>query len=133
MKSLLAREGIIIIVPNSKLVSDNVINWTHNRKPTRFNVSVGVAYGSNIELAEKIILEVAQQSEKVVNDPKPFTRFVDFCNSSLDLEVHFWSLGMWEIENIKSEIRLGIYKAFQKNNIEIPFPQRDVHIKTKAG
>ena len=127
---VITREGIIIIVPNSKLVSDNVINWTHNRQLTRFMVTVGVAYGTDIELVEQIICEAARSHEKVASEPAPFARFVDFGESSLDMEVHFWSYGMWEVEHIKSDIRLSIYKAFAKQGVEIPFPQRDLHIKS---
>lgn len=127
---VVTRDGIIIIVPNSKLVSDKVINWTHNRQSTRFKVNVGVAYGTDVKQATNIIEAAAAHQSEVAKSPKPFARFIDFGNSSLDLEVYFWSKNMWQIENIKSDIRLEIYDQFSKQGIEIPFPQRDIHIKT---
>ncbi|UXP31686.1 mechanosensitive ion channel [Reichenbachiella agarivorans] len=122
------RDGIMIIVPNSKLVSDNVINWSHNREATRFKVNVGVAYGTDLETAERLILDAALNTEHVSKTPAPFSRFIDFGNSSLDLEVYFWTKNMWHIEYVKSEIRKRIYKSFNQNKITIPFPQRDIHI-----
>lgn len=127
---VVTRDGIIIIVPNSKLVSDKVINWTHNRQSTRFKVSVGVAYGTDLKKATTIIEKATADHTEVAKKPQPFARFIDFGNSSLDLEVHFWSKNMWQIENIKSDIRFEIYDQFNKQGIEIPFPQQDIHIKT---
>lgn len=128
---VVTRDGIIIIVPNSKLVSDKVINWSHNRQSTRFKVRVGVAYGTDLKKAIDIIEKVAAEHAEVAKKPKPFARFLDFGDSSLDLEIRFWSKNMWEIETIKSDLRLDIYDQFNQHNIQIPFPQRDVHIKSK--
>ncbi len=127
---VVTRDGIIIIVPNSKLVSDKVINWSHNRQSTRFKVSVGVAYGTDVKNATALIEQAAANHPEVAKKPKPFARFVDFGSSSLDLEIRFWSKNMWQIESIKSDIRFEIYDLFHKNGIEIPFPQTDIHIKT---
>lgn len=130
---VVTRDGIIIIVPNSKLVSDKVINWSHNRQSTRFKVNVGVAYGTDLKKAITIIESAAASHPEVAKNPKPFARFIDFGSSSLDLEIRFWSKNMWEIESIKSDIRLAIYDEFNKQGIQIPFPQRDIHIKSKES
>ncbi|WP_420581665.1 mechanosensitive ion channel family protein [Reichenbachiella sp.] len=127
---VVTRDGIIIIVPNSKLVSDKVINWSHNRQSTRFKVSVGVAYGSDVKKATQLIEQAAANHPEVAKKPKPFGRFINFGNSSLDLEIRFWSKNMWEIESIKSDIRFEINELFNTNGIEIPFPQTDIHIKS---
>ena len=127
---LITRDGIIIIVPNSKLVSDKVINWSHNRQSTRFVVNVGVAYGTDVRKATDLIQQAAMNHPEVAKKPQPFARFIDFGNSSLDLEIRFWSKNMWQIESIKSDIRFEIYDLFNKNGIEIPFPQTDIHIKS---
>lgn len=124
------RDGIILIVPNSQLINDRVINWSNSTKLTRFHVSVGVAYGSDVELVEKLLLESANELEFVSNRLKPFVRFIDFGSSSLDFEIHFWTEEVWKIENHKSEIRFIIDKKFRENNISIPFPQRDLHFKS---
>lgn len=128
--TVVTRDGIIIIVPNSKLVSDKVINWSHNRQSTRFVVKVGVAYGTDVRKATELIEKAAAKHPEVAKKPQPFARFMDFGNSSLDLEIRFWCKNMWQIETIKSDIRFEIYDLFHQHGIEIPFPQTDIHIKS---
>lgn len=125
------RDNIILIVPNSKLINEIVINWSHLEKKTRFKVEVGVAYGSDVELVKKVLLECASSHQSVSSDPKPFVRFTDFSDSSLQFQVLFWSTNTFRIEDVKSDIRFSIDKAFRENNIRIPFPQRDVHFYNK--
>ena len=112
------------------MVGDNVINWSHNRKSTRFHVNIGVAYGSDVALVTKLIEEAALEHPDVVSEPPPGVRLVDFGDSSLDFKVNFWSQKMWMIEDVKSEIRIAIEQKFRDNGVTIPFPQRDVHHKT---
>jgi len=125
------RDNIIMVVPNSKFVTDIVINWSHIEKKTRFHIDVGVSYGSNVQLVTKVLLKCAGDHGKVSSSPKPFVRFKDFGNSSLDFQLFFWSTDTFQVENVKSEIRYEIDAAFRQNQITIPFPQRDVHIKSK--
>ncbi|MEQ6119847.1 mechanosensitive ion channel domain-containing protein [Reichenbachiella sp. MALMAid0571] len=124
------RDGIVIIVPNSKLVSDNVINWSHNRSVTRFRIKVGVAYGSDVSLVMKLLSDSALEHPEVVRTPEPKARFIDFGESSLDFELLFYSKRMFDIEFVRSDIRVKIDQKFRENNITIPFPQRDLHFKT---
>ncbi len=124
------RDHISIIVPNSKLVSDNVINWTHNRSQTRFNISVGVAYGSDVKLVMRLLEEAAISQKEVANTPKPNARFIDFGDSALMFDILFWSDKMFEIEFIKSAIRVEIDSQFRQHGVVIPFPQRDLHLKS---
>ena len=127
---VLTRDDIITIIPNSKFTSERVINWSHTKRKTRFNLSVGVAYGSDVELVRKVLLECAAEHPEVVDIPKPFVRFIDFGNSSLDFQLYFWSVNNFYIENTKSDLRFLIDKKFRENKIQIPFPQRDLHIRT---
>lgn len=122
------RSRIIIIVPNHKLVSENVINWSHNRDITRFEVNVGVAYGSDVQLVKRLLEEAASEHEQVAKIPEPIARFIDFGESSLDFELLFFTKSMFIIEFIKSDLRFAIDKKFRQNKVTIPFPQRDVHI-----
>ncbi|MEZ5084475.1 MAG: mechanosensitive ion channel [Bacteroidales bacterium] len=122
------RDDIIIIVPNHKLISDNIINWSHMESRTRFSVNVGVAYGSDTALVEKVLLECAHDHPDIAANPTPFVRFIDFGNSSLDFQLYFWTAKTFRVENIKSKLRFKIDQEFRKNDIRIPFPQRDVHI-----
>ncbi len=123
------RDKIIIIVPNSKLVSDNVINWSHSRRPTRFKINVGVAYGSDVPLVMRLLCEAASQHADVEKTPEPIARFSDFGESSLDFELLFFCKKMFDGEFIRSDIRVAIDEKFRKNNVTIPFPQRDLHLK----
>jgi len=129
---VITREDIVIIIPNHKLINDNVINWSQNRKAVRFNVNVGVAYGSDIELVKKLLLEAAHEHPGVVKDEiyKPFVRFINFGESSLDFQIFFYSKEKLLFENIKSDLRFLIDKKFRENNITIPFPQRTLHFKS---
>lgn len=122
------RDEYMIVIPNHKLVNDMLINWSHNRRQTRFNVKVGVAYGSDIRLVESVLLECATENKDVSKKPAPFVRFLEFGNSSLDFQLFFWTENMFRVENIKSSLRFSIDEKFRKHGIRIPFPQRDVHI-----
>ncbi|MCK4677547.1 MAG: mechanosensitive ion channel [Bacteroidales bacterium] len=95
---------------------------------TRFNVYVGVAYGSDTALVEKVLLDCARSHPDIAATPEPFVRFIDFGNSSLDFQLFFWTIKTFRVENIKSTLRFKIDQEFRKNNIRIPFPQSDVHI-----
>ena len=118
-----------MIVPNSKLVVNNVINWSHYDDKVRFKVSVGVAYGTDTALVKSILLETAKEHSFVLKYPSPFVRFTDFGSSSLDFELLFYSKNFTIIEDVKSDIRFEIDRKFRESNIEIPFPQRDVWVR----
>jgi small-conductance mechanosensitive channel len=122
------RDDIIIIVPNHRLVSNNIINWSHMESLTRFNVDVGVAYGSDTLQVEKVLLDCANGHPDIAAVQKPFVRFVNFGDSSLDFQLYFWTKKTFRVENIKSNLRFRIDQEFRKNDIRIPFPQSDVHV-----
>lgn len=124
------RDGITILVPNSELINNRVINWSNSNILTRFYVGVGVSYGSDVRLVEKLLLEAAAEDPSVSSRIKPFVRFADFGDSSLDFEIYFWTEEVWKIENTKSRIRFAIDEKFRANSITIPFPQRDLHFKS---
>lgn len=127
--TLESREGKVLIIPNSAFITGHVINWTHNRKLTRFSVVVGVAYGSDVEKVRDVLVECAKAHPDVVKNPEPFVFFSDFADSQLTFSLQFFSRSVFSIEFVKSDIRFAIDKAFRENNITIPFPQRDLHIK----
>lgn len=122
------REGIVMIIPNSRFITGTVVNWTHNHKLTRFNVVVGVAYGSDVEKVRKVLVACAKAHEEVVKNPEPHVFFSDFADSQLTFTLMFYSRSVFRIEFVKSDLRFLIDKAFRENNIRIPFPQRDVHL-----
>jgi small-conductance mechanosensitive channel len=106
-----------------------VVNWTHNHKLTRFSVVVGVAYGSDVEKVRSVLTECATGHPEVVKNPAPFVFFSDFADSQLTFTLMFYSRSVFRIEFVKSDIRFAINEAFKENNITIPFPQRDVHVR----
>ena len=131
VSEILTRDNVVIIIPNSKFTSDKVINWTHNDESTRFNVEIGVAYGSDVRLVEKLLLECAASHSQIEKTPAPFVRFNNFGESSLDFQLFFWTVNDFRVENIKSDLRFEIDARFRENKVEIPFPQRDIHLKSK--
>lgn len=123
------RDDISIIVPNSKLVSEEVINDSYSGQQIRQHVRVGVAYGSDVEKVKKVLFEAAKSNSKVLQSPEPRVVFENFGESSLDFDLRFWCSDIWTVDLISSEIRYEIDKQFRLENIQIPFPQRDIHIK----
>jgi small-conductance mechanosensitive channel len=122
------RDNIIVDIPNSMLVNNKVINWSQMEKVTRFYVDIGVAYGSDVLLVKKVLLQVAKQHRDIVDSPEPLVRFDNFGDSSLDFKLFFWTKNIFPVEFIKSDLRFEIYAKLKQNGIRIPFPQRDVHI-----
>lgn len=126
---ILTPDNVTIILPNSQLTSNKVINNTKTDSTTRFRVPVGVAYGSDVELVEQILLECAMENESVLKEPIPSVILKNFGESSLDFELLFWSNNGFAIQVVKSNLRKEIYRKFNQKNIVIPFPQRDIHIQ----
>lgn len=123
------RNEIIITIPNSLITTNKVINWSNQSKKTLFKIHVGVAYGSNVDLVLNLLKESAEENSLVIDKKNIDVRFTDFGNSSLDFALLFFSEELFSIEKVKSDIRKNIYKKFSENNVSIPFPQMDVHLK----
>ncbi len=123
------REMKVITIPNSQLVNDNVTNWSSLENYARFQIDVGVAYGSDTELVKKLLLQALEGNKSIYKSPKPFVRFVNFGDSSLDFSLFFFSRNFLGIEDVKSDVRLRVDQLFREHDINIPFPQRDIWIK----
>ncbi len=126
------RDDIYIIIPNHILVNDSVINWTRSKMLVRHRITVGVAYGSEPTLVRQVLVEAAMEHPQVYQNKVPIARLVEFGESSLNFELLFWSRNLFRIEQTKSEIRFAILKKFAEKDITIPFPQRDLHIKSSS-
>lgn len=124
------RNNIVMIIPNSRFITENVVNWSYNNKITRFSVSVSVAYGSDLELVKNTLIEVAKNNPDVIDTPSPSVEFFNFGDSGLDFNLYYWTEKGYETRIISSNIRFEIDKKFREKNISIPFPQRDLHIKS---
>lgn len=121
-------DNISVVVPNSKITSNNVINRTFNDQETRFSVTVGVAYGSNLQIVRKALLTSAESHGKILKKPEPKVRFTDFGDSALAFDLLFWTKHEESIPEIKSDLRFKIEAEFRRHRISIPFPQRDLHL-----
>lgn len=121
----------VLIIPNHLYLTNILYNWTQNGSVTRENVEVGVAYGSDIRLVEKILINVANNHESILDDPKPLVLFTNFGDSSLNFKLVFTLNDSFISAIPKSDLRFAIDKAFKENNISIPFPQRHIHIIDK--
>lgn len=127
---ILTRDDVSIIMPNSKLVSEQVINESFTDNRIRQHVRVGVAYGSNTELVRQTLLESLANHPKVLQEPHPMVVFEEFGDSSLNFDLRFWTHELWDVDVVCSEIRFSIDQAFRQAGVTIPFPQRDLHLKT---
>ncbi len=122
------RDEISIIVPNSKLISEEVINESLSGERVRQHVRVGVAYGTDVPLVNRLLIQAAIEHERVMKEPAPIAIFENFGDSSLDFDLRFWCEDLWVIDQINSEIRSRIDELFREHKVSIPFPQRDVHL-----
>ncbi len=125
------RDGKEYLIPNESLLVNKVINWTHSDSKLRLKIPVGVSYDCDVELARKLCLEVADGIERLLKKPEPNCLLRGFGDNSVDLELRVWIRDPQRgIRNVTSEVLLGIWHIFKENNIEIPYPQRDLHFKT---
>jgi small-conductance mechanosensitive channel len=124
------RDGVTIIVPNSKLVTDNVVNWIHQTTDrTRFYIRLSVGTNTDIILLKELLLEIAKQHKDVLDKPAPKVRFFDFNESGFVFDLLFWTSNMFFVETVKSDLRFMIIEAFRKNNISISFPHREINTR----
>ncbi len=124
----ITQDDKVIIIPNHKFIRESIFNYTQNRKTTRDLVSVGVAYGSDVEKVKELLLESVSTQEGVLKKPKPFVAFEDFGDSALLFSVYFFINDSFKSPFVRSGIRFKIDALFRNNNVTIPFPQRDVHL-----
>lgn len=125
-------DGIHVLVPNSKLLENNVINWTLVDDRIRAKVTVGVVYGSPTDKVNELIRKAVDENENILKDPTPIILFDDFGNDALIFEVYFWAEVRTEMQlrKISSQLRFHIDAMFREANLVIAFPQRDVHLDT---
>ncbi len=121
-----------LIIPNADFISSQVTNWSFKDRRIRRNINVGVAYGSDVELVKKTLLEIAAQAPRILRYPVPNVLFTDFGDSALNFRLRIWT----DVDNmleVETDVRFRIDREFRKKNIEISFPQRDIHIRSVVG
>ena len=129
--TVLTNDNIAIIIPNSEFISSKVVNWSYTDRMIRFHIPVGVAYKEDPEKVKAILLEVAKANENVLNSPAPDVIFTNFGDSSINFELWVWTIKLINRPKVlQSQLYYAIFKAFRQHNVEIPFPQRDLHLRT---
>lgn len=124
---------VSIIVPNSEFVSSNVINYSHGDPEYRLDVEVGVSYGSDLDTVIKALREVADENETVIKNPEPQIHLVSFGDSAWDMELRAWIPDVKHYPRVRNELNQAIVRKFKEYEIEIPFPQRDLHVRSSVN
>ncbi|PKB15890.1 mechanosensitive ion channel family protein [Flavobacterium sp. 5] len=122
-------DGADVIIPNGDLLKEHLTNWTLGNNKKRLEINVGVGYGTDLENAKKILIEVMQNHSLILINPAPVALVTNFNDSSIDFIVRFWVGHISLANEVRSDMFIAIDTAFKANNIEIPFPKRDVYIK----
>lgn len=128
--TIVTNDNINIIVPNSEFISSKVTNWSYTDRNVRLNIPVGVSYNEDPDRIRDILIEIAQNNKAILEQPKPDVMFVAFGDSSLNFNLRVWSSRYINQPGVlRSELYFEIFRKFKQEAIEIPFPQRDLHIK----
>jgi len=130
---ILTRDDVQITIPNAILSETKIINESAPFPRYRIRIKVGVAYGTDIDMAEETLLEVARENQKISKFPEPRVRFREFGNSALEFELLCWARQPQDRGMVIHQLGKTIYKAFQKKGITIPFPQQDIYVHSSAG
>ena len=125
-------DGAEVLIPNGLLTSNELINWTLSDKKRRIEIIIGIAYGSEVKKASEIFYQILKEHTEVIEDPAPQIIFSEFGDSSLNFRILFWTDNYGDWLRIRSEILYTINEILEKENIVIPFPQRDVHIQSNS-
>lgn len=129
--SIIRRDGKEHLIPNELLITEKVENWSFSNNDIRLHIDLGVSYKSDVRKAMELCLEAVEEESRIKKFPEPVIRLMGFGNSSVDLQIRGWiSDPVNGVNNIKSAVLLNVWDKFHENGIEIPYPQRDLHIKS---
>jgi small-conductance mechanosensitive channel len=129
--SVITRDGKEHLVPNELLMTERVENWSYSNREVRVRLAVGVSYDADIRLAQKLMLDAADEAPRVLKSPAPVCWITGFGDSSVDHELRFWiSDPEGGLGNIQGDVYLRIWDKFKEAGVEIPYPQRDLHVRT---
>ncbi len=123
-------DGADVIIPNGDILNAHLINWSMGNNNRRTDFMIGVAYGTDLDKAKKIIQDIIEAENNILKNPQPTIIFQEFGNSSIDIKIFYWVNHFNHLASSKSNLIFAIDQAFKQNNIEIPFPQQDLHIKS---
>jgi small-conductance mechanosensitive channel len=129
--SIITLNGEEYLIPNEDLITKKVVNLSYSDKLVRLELSIGISYNSDVEQAIELIEEIAREHNRVTTSKEPSCLLTGFGESSVDLKLKFWIVDPENgLDNIKSDLFLTIWHAFQKHNIDIPYPQHDLHLQS---
>lgn len=129
--SVRTRDGSEILLPNETLISSAVTNWSYSDKAVRRRIPIGVSYNADVELARQLCLKAAAETPRVLKTPKPVCLIKGFGDNSVDLELRLWIDDPEDgVSNVASDVMGRIWMAFRERDVEIPFPQRDLHLRS---
>jgi small-conductance mechanosensitive channel len=126
-------DGADVVIPNGDLLNQHLTNWTLGNSKARFEIIVGVAYGTNLEEVHQLVIDLLHTQDHVLRYPQPLVVFKEFGSSSIDMNIKFWVGDYTTGITVKSDLIIAIDKLFKEKNIVIPFPQQDVYVKSLPG
>jgi small-conductance mechanosensitive channel len=126
---VITNDNIASVVPNSKIVNQNFLNWTFRERRTRISIPIGVSYDADVDLVTRTLLRAAEGVQFLLEEPKPTVQFMEFGDSSLNFRLLVWTDKPRRHLVIKSAINYQIHRLFKQEAIEIPFPQRDITLR----
>ena len=129
--SVITRDQTEHLIPNENLMINQVVNWSYSSKDVRVKAPVGVSYDSDLELVTKLLYQAVDDTPRVLKVPKPRVNVMEFGDNSVNFDVRFWIEDPeGGLANIRSDVYMRIWKLFKENDVEIPFPQRDLHLRS---
>lgn len=129
--TVVTNDNISVIVPNSEFINSRVINWSHNDSIVRFKIPIGVSYNEDPQKVRQVVIDAADSISGILKEPKPDLWFDAYGDSSLNFNLIIWTSEYTQRpNNLKSQVYYEVFKRFSENNIEIPFPQRDLHVRS---
>lgn len=131
--SVVTRDGTEHLIPNETLITERVENWSFSNNLSRQKADVGVSYNANLKEVQQLCIQAARETQRVLDTPAPVCLLSGFGDSSVDFQIRFWINDAQNgLANVRSDVLMNVWLKFKEHNIEIPFPQRDLHLKDGA-
>lgn len=132
--SVITRDSMEVLIPNEDLITQQVVNWSFSNNLVRLKLTIGIHYQSDVRKAIQLCLDAAANTDRILSDPKPNCFIIAFNDSSVDLSLRIWiNDPMSGVSNVRGAVLLAVWDRFHEHGIEIPYPQRDLHIKSSSG
>ena len=129
--SVITRDQTEYLIPNELLMTNQVVNWSYSSKDVRVRAPVGVAYDSDLDLVTELLYQAVDETDRILAHPKPRVNIMEFGDSSVNFEIRFWIQDPeGGLSNIRSDVYRRVWQLFKENDIEIPYPQQDMHLRS---